>query len=198
MAKRKTVARTKPNNIGVMEPGEEVTFSSGVKAKVLPFPSGLFDKFNALAFEKFPDIDPPKKQIPVVDGTEEIDDYDDENYVKEQKNIEKQREKFIAEKVLDTTLNFCTDFNVDDYEDIIQTLEKLTEEEYPENRKERKIHFARSYVLRNQSDYAKLSFSTLSQSLIDDPEVSERMRSFQDKMERARNSKSDASGSTGK
>ncbi|NIU78072.1 MAG: hypothetical protein GWN71_32320, partial [Gammaproteobacteria bacterium] len=65
----------------LLEPGpEEITLSGGAVVLVSPFPLDLWWDLQARAREDHPDPAPPKKQIKVVDGTEEVDDLENPEY----------------------------------------------------------------------------------------------------------------------
>lgn len=192
MAKRKT--REVENEF------ETFKMSSGVELRVRPFPIGIFEKINADMLEENPDIEIPKKTIKVAgkegDTTEEIDDINNPEYLEKLKVTSKKRERYSSERILAYMLDFCIDVlpDLDHWESKIERLEKH-QGPFPDDLYDRRQEFLTSFAIVSKSDYEKLTFSTMAQSFIDDPEVAERMRNFQSNLEQSNNSSPDASGS---
>ncbi len=175
---------------------EDFKMSSGVELRVRPFPIGIFEKINADMLGEFPDIEPPKKTIQVVDGTEEVDDVNNPEYIEKSKEIDSKRQHYNSERILSYMLDFCIDVlpDIDHWESTIKRLEKH-QGEFPTDLYDRRQEFLTSFAIVSKSDYEKLTFSTMAQSLIDDPEVAERLRSFQSNLEGSTNSNSDTPSS---
>lgn len=170
-------------------PKDELTFSSGITVKMLPFPAGMWEEINITAFEKFPDVPPPKKTINVLGGTEEIDDLENPAYKADMEKVGRERTGLLLEAILD----ICPQLNLAEWEPRIKRLEKYTRP-FSTDTDERRIEFLTRYVLRTKSDYENLMLSAVSQILVDDPEVSARIQYFQSKVEGAAASYTDAPG----
>lgn len=156
----------------------ELALSSGVTVEVLPFPARLFVRLQQEMERKFPDAVPPKKTIEVVDGTEEVDDLENEEYKAEQEAIEEQRKDWLTEKVLDVLLKFCVVLDLDEHEEIIKSLEE-TLWEFPKDLVSRRAEFVGQYAARTRKDFDDLIFMSLEQVTISDEEVADRIKSFQ-------------------
>ncbi len=189
MAKRKSSTNLKGE-------WEDITMSSGVELRIRPFPIGIFEKINEDMLEEYPDIKPPKKTIPVLDGTEEVDDETNPEYLEKVKENEQGRTRFSGDRTLAYMLDFCIEVlpNLDHWESTIKRLEKH-QGPFPDDSYDKRKEFLTSYAIGSKSDYEKLTFSTMAQSLIDDPEVAKRLKSFRSDMARSTNSNSDAPGS---
>lgn len=170
--------------IELLDDKVEETLSSGVTVSVLPFPARLFLRIQEEAEKRFPDLVPPQKTIEVLDGTEEVDDLNDPDYVVEQKTVEAARAAWMSEKVLDVLLKFCIEVDLSKHEGTIRALEE-TLWEFPTNGVERKLEFLSSYAARTKPDYDRLILASLGQTTVDDEEVAQRLASFQDHVERA-------------
>lgn len=170
---------------------DEITFSSGITVEMLPFPAGLFEEINIRAFQEFPDPIPPRKTIEALGGTEEIDDLDNPEYKAAVKRVGQERGGLMLEAVLD----ICPQINLSQWESKIKRLEKYTRP-FSEDVDERRIEFLTRYVLRTKPDYENLMYTAVARVLIDDPEVSDRIKYFQSNMEGAVASYTDAPGSS--
>lgn len=134
--------------------GQKHTFSSGITCTVLPFPALRFEKLQKAALRQFPIPKAPKKKIKVADGTEMIDDVDNPDYIAKKDKVEKERDRWLSEKILNIAMRDCIELELDDYEKIIAQLESDgLEEEYPEDPGERKIEFMKDYVFRSGQDF---------------------------------------------
>jgi len=167
----------------------ELTFSSGVTVKMSPFPAGMWEEINITAFERFPEAVPPKKTIEVLGGTEEIDDLENPDYKAQVKRVGEERSGLLLEAILD----ICPQLDLTEWEARIKRLEKYSRP-FSDDPDERRIQFLTRYVLRTKSDYENLMISAVSQILVDDPEVSARIKYFQSQVEGAAASYTDAPG----
>lgn len=172
---------------------EEILLDSGVTIYVRPFPPGLYEKIQARALIDHPDPVPPKKEIEVVDGTEIIDNPDDETYQAEVTAIERKRNEILGEAVYD----LCVDIqDAEKWEPMVKRLEKY-QGPFPEDPDERKLEFLTSFALATAGDYERVMASAIGQTLIRDPEVSNRLQSFRGEMEGTADSDPNASGPDG-
>ncbi len=177
-----------------LEYGEWYTFSSGIRAIVLPFPSLRFDKFAKQGKKKFPLPKPPKKKIKVVDGTETIDDLKDEKYLEKKEIAEEQQNRWLSEKILKVCLRDCIEIDLDLYADIIEALEEDNEEPYPENPLLKKVEFLTEYVIRSATDFTSLTRIATQLMRVDETEVSETLETFPGDLERSSDSELETSG----
>lgn len=152
---------------------EERELSSGVMVRIRPFPPGLFESINSQAFRLYPDPVAPKKTIKVVDGTEEVDDLSNPDYLAAVEEVGRKRSGLLGEAVLD----LCVEVDIEPYAAIIKRLEKYSGE-FPDDPEERKLKFLTDYALRTKGDYESVMVSATTQTMIDDPEVAERIEFF--------------------
>jgi hypothetical protein len=169
--------------------GKELTLDSGVTVTVLPFPAGLFEKVQARALADFPDPDPPMKEIPVVDGTEEVEDTDDPEYQEQKELAERKRLERLGEACLD----FCVVLDLEPWEPTIRRLERYTQP-FPEDLDERRMEFLTGYALSTASDWQNTLVTAVEQTVIGSPEVAERLKSFRRSVEGPAAADADASG----
>jgi hypothetical protein len=167
----------------------ELTFSSDVTVKMLPFPAGLWEEINIKAFENFPDPVPPKKTVNVLGGTEDVDDLDNPDYKADVQKVGQERTGLLLEAILD----ICPQLDLTQWEPRIKRLEKYSRP-FSDDPDERRIEFLTRYVLRTKTDYENLMISAVSQILVDDPEVSARIKYFQSQVEGAAATYTDAPG----
>lgn len=177
----------------VNEP-ERHELTSGVTVIVRPFPAGLFEKVQARGLREYPDPIPPKKTITVLDGTEEVDDLDDPDYKEEVALSERKRNELLGEAVYDLCVEI--EGGLDPWEPTIKKLEKY-QGPFPEDPEDRKLEFLTSFGLSTAGDYELVMTSAVSQTLITDPEVADRLQSFQPKVEGAASINSETSGADG-
>lgn len=159
--------------------GEDLTLSSGVTVHVVPFPADLNKSISAYAFKQFPDPTPPKKQVAVVDGTEEVDDLDNAEYLAEKARAEAGRSKIISEAFIDLSVNV----DLAKYEADIKRIERYTGA-YPEDPTERKLKFLTEFAIRTVTDYQAISFSVMQQTGISEEDVAERLDLFRSEVAR--------------
>jgi len=88
---------------------EDITLTSGVTVQVAPFPAALYNKIQIKSLEDFPDPEPPKKTVEVVDGTEEVDDLENPEYLEAKRDAERSRLARFAEAVVEV----CVDVDLD-------------------------------------------------------------------------------------
>lgn len=170
---------------------EEIVPSSGIPVKVTAFPAALWTRINLRAHEEFPDPDPPQKTIKVLNGTEEVDDLTDPDYVAKKQEAENNRGRILGEAIID----LCVHLEVDKYKDLIKRLEKHIGDKYPKDEDDRRVMFITEYVLKNGSDYDKVTWSAISQMMITDKEVADRVKFHGGEMARSTSSDPDAPGS---
>lgn len=169
--------------------GEDLTLSSGVMVHVVPFPADLNKSISAYAFKQFPDPIPPKKVITVVDGTEEVDDLDNADYLAEKAKAEAGRSKIISEAFLDLSVNI----DLARYEADIKRVERYTGA-YPEDATERKLKFLTEFAIRTITDYQAISFSVMQQSGISEEDVAARLDLFRPEVARPEDKQATPSG----
>lgn len=167
---------------------EKITLSSGVTVRVAPFPAELWSDLNAKAWKEFPDPDPPKKVIKVVDGTEEVDDEADPSYVKAKKEARKARNNLLGDAIFDLSV----EVDLDQYTGQLKRLERYTD--LPEDPDDLRIAFLKKYALRTIRDWEAVTVSAVSQMMVSDPEVAERLKFFRREVERAAAADADAPG----
>lgn len=163
-----------------VESGESYVCSSGVKIWVRPIPAILLRRLEAKINKDFPDPVPPKKTIKVLDGTEEVEDLSNPEYVEAKSMANAKRIELQGEAILD----FCVDLNggIQAYESMIARIEKHASEKYPTDLEERRIQFLSEYAIRTAGDWGFIWVTAIEQTQVTDPEVSKRMDSFRDKV----------------
>lgn len=168
----------------------EITFSSGAKVHIKPFPTGLYWDLMDKLHTDFSDPPPPKKTIEVVDGTEEVDDFDNEKWKQDCQEAEGKRTEKFALAVMD----LCVELTIDDksLDEEIERFLKYTNAEVPQNQFEKKVFYLEKYAIRSRSDYEEMLLTATEETVIEDPEVSERIKSFQRQVEGSKSSNNDA------
>jgi hypothetical protein len=159
----------------LQEGPEEITLSSGVTVVVSPFPTGMHNNLQAKLLDEHPDPKPPKKTIEVVDGTEEVDDLNDPNYLQELAKARRKRNDIFAEAVIEFSVRVK---DMDEWADTVQRLESYLGKR-PKNLSECQLWFLSNYGFRTKADYQRVVTSALSQALIEDKEVARRLETFQ-------------------
>lgn len=172
---------------------KEKTFSSGVTARILPFPAGLFEKIGSKVLEDYPEPLPPKKVISVLGGTEEVDDLENPEYKQKAEEAKRLRDNETARLIGEATLDFCLVIDLDAYEDTIKRLEKYGDK-FPTNPDERRIRFLTEYVMRSKGDYESASWWAIELMSVSDKEVAERISSFQNNVARSKPADNGTSG----
>ena len=157
---------------------EKVELSSGVTVQVAPFPAGLYNRLQTKSLEDFPDPEPPKKTIEVVDGTEEMDDLSDPAYLAAVEEARRNRLARFAEAIVE----ICVDLDLDQWQDDIKGIEKFTGKA-PEGRGDLVAWFLENYGCRVSEDYAAITESAMRQTLISSKEVQQRVKFFRDDVE---------------
>lgn len=166
----------------------EVTLSSGVTIKILPFPAGLYRKIQKKAMQDHPEPDPPQKTIEVVDGTEEIDDIENEDYQAALAAAQTARNNLLLEAILD----LCVEVDMDRWQPVVKRLAHY-DVDFPEDPIEQKIEFLNMYALRTRGDYELVTVIATAQTIASDPEVAERIKTFRGQMARTASNGADAS-----
>lgn len=169
----------------------ERIMSSGVAVIVMPFPAGLWEEINIKAFQQFPDPEPPKKKIKTIDGFEEIDDLTNPEYLESKKTANNSRQNLLGEAVLDICV-MIPDF--EQHEPAIKKLEKYSSK-FPDDPDERRLEFLTRYALRTRGDYEIVMADAITQMMVSNPEVAERLAFFRREVERATALDPDAPGS---
>lgn len=146
--------------------------------QVAPFPAGLYNRLQIKSLEDFPDPEPPKKTIEVVDGTEEVDDLDDPAYLADQREARRNRLARFAEAIVE----ICVDLDLDEWEAEIGRLEKYAGPA-PEDGPDRIAWFLENYGCRLSEDYAAITESAMRQTLVTSKEVQERVGFFRGDVE---------------
>ena len=170
---------------------EEIIPSSGVPVKITAFPASLWTRINMRAHEEHPDPDPPKKTINVLNGTEEINDLNNPDYLEQKQEAENDRGRILGEAIID----LCVHLDVAKYKNIIKRLEKHIGENYPKDLDDRRVMFITEYVLKNSRDYEDVTWSAISQMMITDKEVADRLKFPEGDVARSTSANPDASGS---
>lgn len=171
------------------ELGEKHCLSSDVVVTVVPFPAGLWEKINTKALREFPDPIPPKRQIKVVDGFEEVDDLENPEFVAKKAEMEAARSNLLGEAVID----LCVKLPLADWESQISRMERYTEA-YPTDPDDRRMRFLTDYALRSKGDYEKVMVSAITQMAIGDKEIAERLTNFRDTLAQSADNGAGASG----
>ncbi len=170
---------------------EEIVPSSGIPVKVTAFPASLWTRINLRAHDEYPDPDPPKKTIKVLNGTEEIDDINDQEYLGKKDKAEHERGRILGEAIID----LCVHLDVNEYKALIKRLEKHVGEKYPKDIDDLRVMFITEYVLKNSKDYEDVTWSAISQMMITDKEVADRLKFPEGDVARSTSANPDASGS---
>lgn len=150
------------------------TTSAGIDLLYGPFPGALYWDIMARALELFPDPDPPMKTIEVVDGTEQVEDLDDQEYKTKLAQAQLERHGFMGEAMLEMCIKIVTP----DWEKIAERIaDKWLKDPLPDNTEDRKVWFLGKYALRTPKDweiYSKIRRF----SQIEDDEVRQRTEFF--------------------
>lgn len=154
------------------------TLSSGVTVKVIPFPARLWEKIQADALEKYPEPIPPKKTIKVLNGTEEVDDLNNPEYVELKEERRKQRDSFMAEPIGNATLDLCVEVDIEPYEAQLNRVAQYSRETLPTETHEKKIYFLQNFAMRGRADYERVSIRAIQLMQVGDAEVADRIKSF--------------------
>lgn len=161
---------------------------SGVELIVRPFPAGLWPHLQARSLEKYPDPPMPKKTIKVVDGTEEVDNPKDEDYIRACNIAGNRRYVMWA----DAALDICVEVDLERYAGEIKKLGKYAD--LPEDPDELRLAFLKLYALRSAVDRERVVMSAINQTVIGAPEVARRLGFFRREMEGPEVADDDAPG----
>lgn len=164
------------------EQGERRVMTSGVEVLVRPFPSGLWEKINQRALKDFPEPTIPKKTIEVLGGTEEVDDLNNPEYLAQKQKVTNQRNNFLGEAILD----LCVEVDMEKWEKEIKKIERYSDP-YPTDPDERRLRFLSDYAIRSAGDWQFVFASAIEQAQATEPEVAERIDSFQHKVAQSAN-----------
>ncbi len=151
---------------------KEIELSSGVRVRYGPFPGSLYWDIMARALEQYPDPEPPKKRVEVVDGFEEVEDTENPDYKAALAKARLARAGVLGEAVLE----LCVE-PVGDWESIVQRLEKKWAKDVPTDPTDRKVWFLSKYALRTPEDWQIISLVQRF-SQIQDEEVARRAEFF--------------------
>lgn len=166
----------------------DITLSSGVTVHIVPFPADLMKDIDAYAFAQFPDPDPPKKTIKVVDGEELVDDLDNEEYKAEKDKAEAGRKKIVFDAFLDE----CVLVELELYERDIKRIEKYTGP-FPEDQSERKLKFLTKFAMRTVDDFKIVGNTVMRISGVNEERIATRRESFRPEMARPETNEAEAS-----
>jgi len=176
-----------------MEKSKEYTATSGITVTVRPLPGGAYRRLQMRALEEHPDVEPPTREIDTAFGEKEtIDDTDDPTYRAEQARVERDREEMVGEAVTD----WCVDLDTEAHAETIARLEKRLGA-YPEDADERRIQFLSDWVFRTEEDWREVVFLAISQAVVNDEEVAERLKFFRRQMAGDPGAEPDAPGPAG-
>lgn len=171
---------------------KEHTFDSGVRVRYGPFPHGAYWDIMARALEEYPDPEVPMKTVEVVDGTEEMEDWENEGYKAEKRIAELAR----AEMMVDATLEWCIEL-VEDFEPAIERLKKKWVKDVPDDPIDRKVWFLRKFAIRTTDDWNIIA-KCRRYSQIEDEEVADRAEFFRGEVAGSEGAGADASGAAEK
>lgn len=186
---------SKKKEYEAVEAFKDETLSSGVVVRILPFSAKLFDNIQQRGLRKYPDPTPPKKIIKVVNGTEEIDDYSNAEYLAEKDRIEKERNNFTGTLIGEATLDMCCQVDLKAWQKQIERL-KNYDDKVPEDSEDLRIWFLQNYAIRGRADYERVSTTALTLMAVGDGEVLKRIESFRSEMEGPTPNGTKASSST--
>jgi hypothetical protein len=174
---------------GAFEEWKSFKTSAGVELRYGPFPGALYWDIMSRALREFPDPVPPKKIIEVLDGTEEIDNLDDPEYMNALAAARMGRHGILGEAALEMCVEIMTD-----WEPIVERLtDRWVVEPPPADVRERKLWFLSKYALRTSKDWSIIrKIRTFSQ--IEDEEVQQRIEFFRGDVEGSESPGPDASG----
>lgn len=167
---------------------EELTLDSGVVVHIAPFPAGLYQAIANKATRLHPMPSPPMKEVQTVTGPESVEDLDNPEYLAAKQAAETARNTLLGEAVLD----MCVQVDMAEHEDELRRLAKYAD--LSDDSDERRLAFLQMYALRTVRDYQRVMASATAQTLVSDPEVAERLASFQRPLERPEGGNSQAPG----
>jgi hypothetical protein len=158
-----------------MEGWKRLKLSSGVEVEYGPFPANMYWDIQARALEDHPDPEPPKKVVETFDGTEEVDDLQNPEYVAALNVARLARFNLLGEAALE----FCVEvLDWERWEPKVKRLaEKYVKEKPPEDPVERKVWFLAKFAIRTPGDW-NLIRKVQSFSQIEDEEVRQRAEFF--------------------
>jgi hypothetical protein len=173
------------------EDWRKMTLSSGVTVLYGPFPHGLYWDIMARALDDYPDPEPPKKEIEVLGGTEEVDDEDDPDYKLELGTARAKRAHLMGEAALE----FCVEVvEPEDWERLCDRVAaKYAKEQPPEDPDEKRAWFLAKYAIRTKEDW-DLVRNIQKFSQIEEKEVEQRAEFFRGEVEGAEDPGADAPG----
>ncbi len=174
-----------------MEGWRRLTLSSGVEVEYGPFPANMYWDVQARALDDHPDPVPPKKTIEVLDGTEEVDDLEDPEYLTALNLARMARFNLLGEAALE----FCVE--VVDWErwepKVERISKKYAKDPAPTDPDERRVWFLSKFALRTTKDW-QIIRKVQSFSQIEDEEVRHRAEFFRGGVEGPEGDGTDAPG----
>ncbi len=158
--------------------------------RVYPFPPGMYDAITSNILAQHPDPEVPKIKVASFAGSdedeekmEEMDDYDDPEFVKARDEITKVRETALAEVILEFILEECIEvIDTKKMKSDIKRLSKFVT--YPDDEIEALSMYVTTYLLSTEVDYSKIITTSLKMTVAGNKEVGERLDSFQDRVQR--------------
>jgi hypothetical protein len=155
---------------------KEFELSSGVTVLYGPFAHGLYWDIMEKALDEHPEPEVPQKTIQVLNGTEEVDDLENPEYVKAAAEARRAQFNLMADAVLE----LCVEVKggMGPWEGTIERIAaKYSTAPPPDDPKERQSWFLKKYGLRTAEDW-KLIGKVQRFSQIDDDEVRLRAEQF--------------------
>ena len=170
---------------------KRMELSSGVLVQYGPFPQGLYWDIMSKALDEHPDPEVPKRTIEVLQGTEEIDDLENEEYQDALQKARLARYEILTRAALDLCVVIVG--WPEEWAEAVCKATKYAAEPPPEDPDELKIWFLNKYGLRTREDW-KLIGNIQRFSQIDDEEVRQRAEFFRGNVERPEDPGVDAPG----
>ena len=150
--------------------------------RIYPFPPGMHDLIMTQVINKYPIPDPPEKEIDSFAGDEKnpekVFDFDNPEYKEEKSKVEKKRNDEMAKRILFYTLNECCEvLNKDLMKKDIKRLSQVVD--FSSDPHERIVEYIKAHVIKTKDQYAEVIQTAIALSIVDDSEVAEQIKSFQ-------------------
>lgn len=160
------------------EEWKSFTTSAGVELRYGPFPSNMYWDIQNNALEQHPDPDPPMKEIKTFDGTEEIEDVENEEYKAQLAAARLARFNLLGE----ASLEFCVEVvDWDRWREKLPRIARYTGT-MPEDEDEQRVWFLAKYALRTRKDWDLIRLIQRF-SQVEDEEVRRRVEFFRGDVE---------------
>lgn len=169
---------------------ETYTTSVGVELEVLPVPYREYLNWQAKAMSLFPDPVPPTKEVKTVTGPETVEDLEDEGYKAAKRKAERDRNEYVSERIL----KWCVNVKAGVDEAVIAELEADSDILFPQPARERVLAYLSRYALRTTVDFSTVTTLAVTQTLVSDKEVRDRVASFRGKVAQPTGNDVDAPG----